>query len=152
MLLFAAFVMIFYPTENLLKPSPDLTAMSITAISTWTEKTGLAVATATLAFLILRIAFLKSISYEVSADRIEWARGVFSRKIDNLDLFRVVDLKLHRSIADCIFGIGTVTLVTKDASDPKFEFFKIRSPKYLYDLLKRATLESDRKQGVIHIE
>jgi len=101
---------------------------------------------------IYRLFELKSIGYEVSPDRIEWSRGIFSRKIDNLDMFRVVDLKLHRSLLDCMLGIGTVTLMTKDATDPEFEFYKIPAPRELYDLLKEATLDADRKQGVIHIE
>jgi len=72
-----------------------------------------------------KIAKVKSVRYEISADRIEWVRGIFSRQIDNLDMFRVVDVKLHRSLPDCILGIGTLTLMTKDSSDPIFEFEKI---------------------------
>jgi hypothetical protein len=67
-------------------------------------------------------------------------------------MFRIVDLKLHRSLVDCILGIGTVTLVTKDKSDPTFEFVKVRGPRHLYDAVKKASLDADRKQGVIHIE
>ena len=101
---------------------------------------------------LVRIVQIKSISYEVSPDRIEWSRGIFSRKIDNLDMFRIVDLKLHRSLLDCMLGIGTVTLITKDETDPVFEFTKISAPRELYDILKDATLDADRKQGVIHLE
>ena len=107
-----------------------------------------------IAFLTVayRIAVLKTISYEVSPDRIEWSRGIFSRKIDNLDMFRIVDLKLHRSLLDCVLGIGTITLITNDKTDPEFKFVKISAPRELYDLLKDATLDADRKQGVIHLE
>lgn len=107
-----------------------------------------------IAFLtvVYRIAVLKTISYEVSPDRIEWSRGIFSRKIDNIDMFRVVDLRLHRSILDCVFGIGTVTLFTKDQTDPQFSFHKVPRPRKLFNILKKASLEADRKQGVIHID
>ena len=101
---------------------------------------------------LVKLVLLKSISYEVSPERIEWSRGIFSRKIDNLDMFRIIDLKLHRSLLDCVLGIGTVTLMTKDETDPVFEFTKISDPRELYDLLKEATLDADRKQGVIHLE
>jgi uncharacterized membrane protein YdbT with pleckstrin-like domain len=101
---------------------------------------------------LVKIIQLKSTSYEVSPDRIEWSRGIFSRKIDNLDMFRIVDLKLHRSLLDCVLGIGTITLITNDKTDPEFKFTKISAPRELYDLLKDATLDADRKQGVIHLE
>lgn len=145
-------LMIFYHAENLFKESPQLSKQDIATICAYTEKAGIALAGLVLAFLLLRIAILKSMSYEVTPDRIEWSRGILSRKIDNLDMFRVVDLKLHRSMVDCILGIGTVTLITKDDSDPQFEFYKVRSPRNLYDIVKKASLDSDRKQGVIHIE
>ena len=103
-------------------------------------------------YLVFRIIMLKSIGYEVTADRIEWSRGIFSRKIDNVDMFRVVDLKLHRSAIDCLLGIGTVTLYTNDKSDPRFDFFKVRRPRRLYNIMKKAALQADSKQNVIHVE
>jgi hypothetical protein len=121
-------------------------------IDRYTDYAGMATGLLTLGVIILRAAQLKSIHYEVSADRVEYARGIFSRKIDNLDMFRVVDLKLHRSLLDCVTGVGTVTLVTKDETDPYFDFEKVANPKHLYDLIKKASLEADRKQGVIHID
>ena len=102
--------------------------------------------------LAIKIAHLKSTRYEVSADRVEWSRGIFDRQIDNLDLFRVIDLRLHRSLLDCVFGIGTVTLITKDETDPEFHFTKIKNPRELYDILKKASLEADRTQRVVHLE
>ena len=102
--------------------------------------------------LLCKIIALKSIYYEVTPDRIEWSRGIFDRRVDNLDMFRVIDLKLRRSLLECILGIGTVRLTTKDDSDPYFDFVKVRHCRYLYDVVKRAGLEADKKRGVIHLE
>jgi membrane protein YdbS with pleckstrin-like domain len=102
--------------------------------------------------LLLKIVKLKMTYYEISADRIEWSRGILDRQVDNLDMFRVVDLKMRRSLLDCIFGIGTVGLVTTDKSDPEFVFQKIRRPRVLYDIIKKASLEADRQTGVVHLE
>jgi membrane protein YdbS with pleckstrin-like domain len=102
--------------------------------------------------LVWRILVIESIRYDLSADRIEWSRGVFNRKIDNIDMFRVTDLKLRRSLLDCLLGIGAVTLITRDETNPAFEFEKVRQPRRLYDFIKSASLAADRKQGVVHIE
>ncbi len=99
-----------------------------------------------------KIILLKSTMYEVSVDRIEWERGIFNRKIDNIDMFRVVDMKLHRTITDCILGIGTVTIFTKDKTDPEFDFYKVRNPRKIFNILKKASLDADSKQSVIHLE
>ena len=151
-LLSIAIGMAFYPLDRIFKPTEQLTIEHVNAIIGYIEITGLGLAAATLLFATYKIAVLKSTSYEVTPDRIEWTRGIFSRKIDNMDMFRVVDIKLHRSLVDCILGIGTVTLVTRDESDPTFDFVKVRGPRYLYDAVKKASLDADRKQGVIHIE
>ena len=112
--------------------------------------------TATQGAVVMRVVYkalkLKSTRYDLSADRIEWTRGVFSRKVDNIDMFRVIDLKLHRSLLDCLLGIGSVTLITKDETDPVFEFEKLRSPRVVYDMIKTSSLQADRRQGVVHIE
>jgi len=108
------------------------------------------------ALVILRLLFkafkLKMIYYEVNADRIEWSRGILDRRLDNVDMFRVVDLKMRRSLLDCIFGVGTVELITTDKTDPVFEFEKVQDCRYLYDVIKKASLAADRKTGVVHLE
>ena len=102
--------------------------------------------------LLIKAVNLKMIYYEVSIDRIEWCRGILDRKVDNIDMFRVVDLKLRRNIIDCLFGIGKVVLITNDKTDPEFNFEKIRHSRDLYDIIKKASLEADRKTGVVHLE
>jgi len=59
---------------------------------------------------------------------------------------------MRRSIFDCIFGIGTVGLITTDKTDPKFDFEKIANPRKLYDIIKKASLDADRQNRVVHLE
>ena len=149
-----ALLLILYPVADYLDQATgfDLSETQILQAATYARLAGLVLGLVVIMILSMNIASLKSVCYEVTEDRIEWSRGILSRKIDNLDMFRVIDMKLHRSIFDCIFGIGTVTLITKDKSDPEFQFRKIRRPRVLYDIIKKASLDADRKQGVIHIE
>jgi len=118
----------------------------------WIDLAALGLTLAVLLALAWKIAALKSIYYEVTPDRIEWSRGIFDRHVDNIDMFRVIDLKLRRSLLECILGIGTVVLITKDETDPEFEFVKVRQCRYLYDVLKEAGLKADKKRNVIHVE
>ncbi|MBE0537820.1 MAG: PH domain-containing protein [Phycisphaerae bacterium] len=154
LILFAwALFLLFYPLHRIIKPTGDsFTAEHAEALIGYLHLGGVILALATLVYLAFQIAAIKQISYEVTADNIEWARGIFNRKIDNLDMFRIVDYKLHRTLLDCILGIGTIHLETKDKTDPQFEFLKVRAPKYLYEIIKRESLAADRKQKVVHIE
>ncbi len=133
-------------------PNLELTEIHVLAIGQYRALAGFALGTIVVLIVSLRILKLKMVYYEVSADRIELSRGVLNRRVDNIDMFRVVDLKMRRSLLDCILGIGTVTLVTTDKTDPEFEFEKVRDCRYLYDVIKKASLAADRKTGVVHLE
>lgn len=102
--------------------------------------------------LLGRILALKSVRYQVTPERIEWSRGIFDRQVDNIDTFRIIDLSLRRSLLEALLGIGTVHLVTKDDSDPYFDFVKVPDCRRLYDIIKRTGIEAGRRHGVVHLE
>jgi len=129
-----------------------LTEEQSQAFAHYRKTAGIALASLVVLVLLMKTLKLKMTYYEVTADRIEWSRGIFDRKVDNLDMFRVIDLKMRRSLLDCIVGVGTVGLITTDKTDPKFTFQKIRQPRRLYDIIKKASLEADKQRGVFHLE
>jgi hypothetical protein len=102
--------------------------------------------------ILTQASELKATSYEVTADRIEWSRGLIGRKVDNIDMFRVIDIQLNKSMFDRIFMIGTVTIMTTDKSDPTFHFRKIRKCHDLYNAIKGASISADRRNNVMHLE
>jgi len=102
--------------------------------------------------LFYKVWKIRMTHYEVSPDRIEYGEGVFDRKVDNLDMFRVVDIKLRRNVLDCVVGVGTVILTTSDKNQPEFEFKKIKNSRELYDTIKKASLSADRRTNVVHVE
>jgi membrane protein YdbS with pleckstrin-like domain len=113
---------------------------------------GLILALVVIAVLFHKILQIRRTHYAVSLERIEYSTGVFSHRVDNLDMFRVVDIKLRRSFLDCIVGVGTIMLTTTDKSHPEFVFQKVRNSRELYDIIKKASLSADRKTNVIHME
>ena len=142
------------PLENLVN---DLLGLGLTESQSliaggYRLLAGLGLGLVVVLVLVMKMVRLKMTRYEVSPDRIEWSRGILDRRVDNLDMFRVIDLKMRRSVIDCIFGIGTVGLITTDKTDPEFEFEKVHRPRELYDIIKRASLEADRTTGVVHLE
>ena len=129
-----------------------LTPTQALAIGRYRTIVALTIGAIVVLVLLLKVFKLKMIYYEVSTDRIEWSRGILDRRVDNVDMFRVIDLKMRRSLLDCIFGVGKVELITTDKTDPEFVFEKVSDCRYLYDIIKKASLEADRKSSVIHLE
>ncbi|MGD2095446.1 MAG: PH domain-containing protein [Phycisphaerales bacterium] len=149
-----AVLLVRLPLENMVNDllNLKLTENQSVMVADYRVIAGLGLGIIVVLILLLKIIKLKMTYYEISADRIEWSRGILDRQVDNLDMFRVVDLKMRRSLLDCIFGIGTVGLITTDKSDPEFVFQKIRRPRELYDVIKKASLDADRQTGVVHLE
>jgi len=148
--LVVAGLLIKLPLEHLL--GLELTDNQALAFGQYRVIAGLGLAIVVVLFLVIKMVRLKMIYYEVTAERIEWSRGIFDRRVDNLDMFRVIDLKLRRSLFDCIVGVGTVGLITTDKTDPDFVFEKIRDSRRLYDIIKKASLEADQQNRVVHLE
>jgi hypothetical protein len=152
--LVVAGLLVKLPLENM---ANDLLGLKLTesqasAFGQYRVIAGLGLAIVIVLFLVIKMVRLKMIYYEVTADRIEWSRGIFDRKVDNLDMFRVIDLNLRRNLFDCVVSIGSVGLITTDKTDPEFVFEKIRNCRRLYDIIKKASLEADKRSGVIHLE
>ena len=152
--LFVAGLLIKLPLENMVRDVFKLVLTSSQALvfSQYRVFAGLALAVLVVLILLMKILRLKMTYYEVTAERIEWGRGIFDRRVDNLDMFRVIDLKMRRTVLDCIVGVGTVGLITTDKTDPEFVFEKIRKPRKLYDIIKKASLDADRRSRVVHLE
>jgi membrane protein YdbS with pleckstrin-like domain len=102
--------------------------------------------------VLFKVIKLKSMSYLVTNDRLEFEQGVFSKRVETLDLFRINDMSLQRSFLDRILGLGTVHLLTSDASHENFVLHNIRRSREVYDMLKRLSLEADTRRRVIHYE
>jgi len=149
-----AWLLVKFPLENL---ANNLLGLGITegwilTIGRYRIIVGWVLGALVILILLLKLVKLKMIYYEVTAERIEWSRGILDRRVDNLDMFRVIDLKMRRTLLDCLLGIGTVALVTTDKSDPEFVFEKMRNSRELYDAIKKSSLEADRRTGVVHLE
>jgi len=133
-------------------PHANVPAAQLARLEGWLDLVALGLAVLALLVLAWKAASLKSIQYEVTPDRVEWSRGSFDRQVDNIDMFRVVDLKLQRTLIECLLGIGTVILITKDETDPEFEFLNVRRCRRLYDILKELSLKADKKRNFLHLD
>jgi len=149
-LLAVAVMLIFWHIERI--TFLKLTSENAAILGKYRVLLGLALGLIVGAVLFYKALKIRMTHYEVGADRIEYGTGLLDRKVDNLDMFRVVDIKLRRSFFDCIIGVGTVMLTTTDKSHPEFTFEKVRNCHELYDAIKKASLSADRRTNVIHME
>lgn len=94
---------------------------------------GLAIALA----LFLTVLYKKySILYRLSTQRLFLVRGLVSRKIEELELFRVRDIQVVQSFWQRILKFGRMTVFSTDASAPKFEMLGVANPLKIKDAIR----------------
>jgi uncharacterized membrane protein YdbT with pleckstrin-like domain len=81
---------------------------------------------------------LKCRVYEVTTERIKVSRGIFSRRTDEMELYRVKDLTLIEPFFFRLFGLGSVIMTTNDASTPTLTIHAVKRVKELREDLRQA--------------
>jgi len=83
--------------------------------------------------------------YEVTSERISHEFGVLSKRIEELELYRVKDTSFEQSFWLRLVGLGHVVLRSSDRSDPVFVLRALRDARELRENL-RGVIEKLREQ------
>lgn len=83
-------------------------------------------------FLGLPWSFTRYILFE---DKLIVDTGFFSRNEDDVRLYRIMDITLHRSFLERIFKIGTIHCCTGDKTMGEFSIRHIKKPREVKEML-----------------
>jgi hypothetical protein len=124
------------------------------AILRWTHGSGAAIGTKLMDVLIpvaLITAYFfglhfyrHSIRFRVTNTVIEFERGMLSKRIDVLQLWRVRDVVYKQNLVDRILGIAHVEVVAQDATNPDLEIVGMPASRQLFEQL-RDSIEIQRQ-------
>ena len=89
----------------------------------------------------------RSIHHELTTERIRLSRGIFNRKLDDVELYRVKDTSMERPFWYRLFGLSTLIIETSDLSQPRIEIKAVHDGDNLRESLrKQVELLRDRKR------
>lgn len=95
-------------------------------------------------FLGLPLSFTK---YELTEQKLLINTGLLSVKEEEIRLYRFVDVTLHQTLLQRIFGVGNLHCETTDRSSGDFVIELIKRPREVKELLSEAVeKERDRKK------
>jgi len=81
---------------------------------------------------------VKSRVYELTSERIKTSQGIFTRRTDELELYRVKDVTLVEPFFLRLCGLGNVVITTNDASTPTLTIPAIRRVGELREELRKS--------------
>lgn len=80
--------------------------------------------------------------FKITRRRVETEHGVISKKVDSLELWRVLDVQYEQSLIDRMFGIAKIKLIGTDQSDPVLELHGIPDHRPLFETLRDAVQDA----------
>jgi hypothetical protein len=108
-----------------------------------------------LAILTLGISVLVSwirtrgIFYKITSQRVVIEQGLFSKRMEQIDLYRVVDYVVERPLGQRIMGTGNIILEAMDKTTPEVRITGVKTDVVaLYERLRYCTEQEKRKRGV----
>ncbi|MCC6546670.1 PH domain-containing protein [Candidatus Sumerlaeota bacterium] len=95
---------------------------------------------------------LRSVKYEVTTQRIRMRRGIFSRTMDDVELYRLRDYHLEQSFTHRLFGIWNIVMTTVDKTHPKIVLEGIRNGEKLRDDIRNSVEAVRLAKGVREVD
>ncbi|MGI8965645.1 MAG: PH domain-containing protein, partial [Limisphaerales bacterium] len=74
-----------------------------------------------LLFALIKWWLIKSRIYEITTERIKITNGIFSKKTDEMELYRVKDATLVEPFLLRLFSVGDIQVTSADASTPALQ-------------------------------
>ena len=83
----------------------------------------------------------------------EWVKvfvkaGFLSTSIEEVNLYRVYDIKINQSLGQKMFGVGTITLFSNDVTTPLTEIINVKDPYKVRNMLAEYIEEAREAKGV----
>ena len=85
--------------------------------------------------------------YRLTEEKLLIITGILSTKEEEVQLYRIMDLTLKRSIWQRIFGVGTIHCCSGDKTTPEFDIKDIKRPNEIKELLsKNVEIQREKKR------
>jgi membrane protein YdbS with pleckstrin-like domain len=74
--------------------------------------------------------------YRVTAERLFLDRGILRLTIDQTELIRVDDVRVHKTVIDRLFGLGSVEVLSTDASHRSVTLCGVRGADHVAEIIR----------------
>jgi hypothetical protein len=83
-----------------------------------------------------------SSKYKISARRVETESGVLAKKVETLELWRVLDVEYSQTLIDRIFKNGRIKLISTDQTNPELLLHGLPNHRQLFEQLRDAVQDA----------
>lgn len=104
-------------------------------------------------FVILwRWLVVKCTKYELTTQRLRSRHGVFNKRTDEIELYRVRDYRYEEPLLLRMFSLGNIVIQTSDKSHPQFTLQAIRNGEELRNTIRTYVELNRTRKGVREVD
>ena len=86
--------------------------------------------------------------YRLTEEKLIIDTGFFTRKEDEIRLYRIMDIGLQRTLGERMFGLGTIHCCSGDKTSPEFDIKRIKKSREVKELLSDLVEKRRQEQRV----
>jgi len=99
-----------------------------------------------LARVVLAYARLRGMRYRLTNQRLTVESGLFSKRVDDIDLRTLQDVTLEQSAMERVLSIGRLVIVSADHSRPRLVLIGIRDPRDVRERVRASAYQASQRQ------
>lgn len=80
--------------------------------------------------------------YKITRRRVETEHGIIAKKVDSLELWRVLDVQYEQNLIDRMFDIAKIKLIGTDQTDPVLTLHGMPEHRKLFETLRDAVQDA----------
>lgn len=101
--------------------------------------------------LLYRYIYLRRIRYCIGTEQIISEHGILYRKVDYMELYRIVDFQEHQSLLQQLCGLKTVRILSMDRNTPRLDLIGIRRREDIVSVIRERVEINKRNKGIYEI-
>lgn len=102
--------------------------------------------------LVYQILRVYCIRYEIDTEELRCYSGIFSRKHEFIENYRIKDYRIERPLIYRMFGLGNLIIYTSDKTTPVLRLEAIKEPEEKYKILRGLVELNRREKHVFEVD
>jgi uncharacterized membrane protein YdbT with pleckstrin-like domain len=94
------------------------------------------------------VAYIRTQVFEVTSQRLRWTRGIMTKRTDEMELYRVLDVSLVEPFLLRMVGAGNIEITSADTTTPRLVLPAVKGARELREKLRTAVEQRRDQKGV----
>ena len=99
-----------------------------------------------------RVLRVYCVSYDIDSEELKHYSGIFRRKYEYVENYRIKDYRIEKPLIYRMFGLGNLIIYTSDKTTPVIRMDAIKDPEEKYKILRGLVEISRREKHVFEVD